>query len=481
MPKLLVIDDEESVRYSFRYVYEDQDVQVLTAATAVEGWQLLEKHKPDAVVLDLQLPDRSGLELFRDIQAADPKRPVIFLTAHGTADTAIEAMKQGAFDYLVKPVDLDTLTRLLDRAFTAARLMHTPAVLPVESGGDQIIARSRTMQEMCKLVGRVAPQDVNVLILGESGSGKELVARALYQHSTRADMPFLAINCAAIPETLLESELFGHEKGAFTGADRRRIGKFEQCDGGTLFLDEIGDMKPALQAKMLRLLQEQRFERIGGNETVHTRVRVLAATNQDLEKLVAEQRFRADLYYRLKTVTISVPPLRERPDDVAELAHYFLFRFNRELGLNLRDLTPETLELLQGHSWPGNVRELQGAIQQAMLNASGTLLLPEFLPAHLRQQSPRPTAPAPAVLLPGLQALIAALLEKGESGLYGRVLEAVERQLLSQVLQHTRGHQTRASEVLGISRATMRHKLRALGLAFDKILTDSSSPEEFPV
>ncbi|HEY7309866.1 MAG TPA: sigma-54 dependent transcriptional regulator [Gemmataceae bacterium] len=478
MPKLLVIDDEESVRYSFRYVYEDQDVQVLTAATAAEGWQQLEEHDPDAVVLDLQLPDRSGLELFADIQAVDPKRPVIFITAHGTADTAIEAMKQGAFDYLVKPVDLETLTRLLDRAFTASRLMHTPAVLPAELDGDQIIARSRAMQEMCKLVGRVAPQDVNVLILGESGAGKELVARALYQHSSRADKPFLAINCAAIPETLLESELFGHERGAFTGAERRRIGKFEQCDGGTLFLDEIGDMKPALQAKMLRVLQEQSFERVGGNDTVHTRVRILAATNQNLEKLVAEERFRADLYYRLKAVTIAVPPLRERPEDVAELAHYFLFRFNRELGLNLLDLAPETLELLHGYSWPGNVRELQGVIQQAMLNASGTLLLPEFLSPHLRQH-PIPVSPVAApVTLPGLQTLVASLLETDEAGLYARVLEAMERQLLSQILQHTHGHQTRASEILGISRATMRHKLRALGLTFDKILTESPASEE---
>jgi two-component system nitrogen regulation response regulator GlnG len=386
-------------------------------------------------------------------------------------------MKQGAFDYLVKPVDLETLTRLIERAFAAARLMHTPAVLPVEAEGDQIIARSRVMQEMCKLIGRVAPQDVNVLILGESGSGKELVARALYQHSARADKPFLAINCAAIPETLLESELFGHERGAFTGADRRRIGKFEQCDGGTLFLDEIGDMRPALQAKMLRVLQAQSFERVGGNETVRTRVRVLAATNQNLEKLVAEQLFRVDLYYRLKAVTLSVPPLRERPEDVAELAHYFLFRFNRQLGLNLVDLTPETLELLQNYSWPGNVRELQGVIQHAMLNASGTLLLPEFLPAPFHRQPPPPPA-APPAPMPGLQMLIATLLERGDVGLYSQVLEAVERQLLSQALHHTHGHQTRASEILGISRATMRHKLRALGLAFDKVLTDSGQPHE---
>src|SRR6266851_1530310 len=312
MSTLLVIDDEESVRYSFRRVFESDSVQVLTARTAAEGLDQIREQRPDVVVLDLQLPDRSGLEVFQEIKSLDPKRPVIFITAHGTTEAAIEAMKGGAFDYLVKPVDLDRLSQVLGRAFEAARLMHVPAVLPAEDSGDRIVGRSFVMQEMCKAIGRVAPQDVNVLVLGESGTGKELVARALYHHSARGGQPFLAINCAAIPETLLESELFGHEQGAFTGATRRRIGKFEQCSGGTLFLDEIGDMTPGLQAKMLRVLQDQRFERLGGNETLQTQVRVLAATNQDLEQLVAAGRFRKDLYYRLKVVTIRVPPLRER-------------------------------------------------------------------------------------------------------------------------------------------------------------------------
>ena len=363
---------------------------MLTAATAAEGLTLFRERHPDVVVLDLQLPDRSGLKIFREIQALDPKRPVIFITAHGTTDTAIEAMKGGAFEYLVKPLDLERLSQVLDRAIEAARLMNTPAVLPDEQEGDRIVGRSKVMQEMCKLIGRIAPQDVNVLILGESGTGKELVARALYQHSRRAERPFMAINCAAIPESLLESELFGHEAGAFTGAQRRRIGKFEQCNGGTLFFDEIGDMSPMLQVKVLRVLQEQRFERLGSNETVLTQVRVLAATNQNLEKLVEEGRFRKDLYYRLKMVGIQVPPLREHLDDVAELAHYFLFRFNRELGLDLRALAPGTLDLLENHSWPGNVRELQGVIKQAMLKASGHILLLEFLPDSLRDPSPHP-------------------------------------------------------------------------------------------
>ncbi len=476
MPTLLVIDDEPSVRYSFRRVFEGGDVQVLTAATAAEGLEQLRAHGPDVVVLDLQLPDRSGLEVFHEIHPLDPKRPVVFITAHGTTETAIEAMKHGAFDYLVKPVGLERLTQVLERAFEAARLMRVPAVLPADDGGDRIVGRSPAMQETCKAVGRLAPQDVNVLILGESGTGKELIARALYQHSRRADKPFLAINCAAIPEALLESELFGHEQGAFTGAHRRRIGKFEQCDGGTLLLDEIGDMPPGLQAKMLRVLQEQRFERVGGTETVQTRVRILAATNQDLERLVEEGRFRKDLYYRLKVVTVRVPPLRDRPGDVAELAHYFLFRFDRELGLDLRGFAPETLELLEGYAWPGNVRELQSAVKQSMLHASGHIVLPEFLPEDLRRGRP---AASPAAPRPGfdLEGLVDALLARGEGELHRQVVEAVERVLLARVLRHTHGHQAQASEVLGLNRTTLRHKLRALGLTVDRVVADEQAPD----
>jgi two-component system nitrogen regulation response regulator GlnG len=477
MPTLLVIDDEQSVLYSFRRVFEADKMQVLTARTAAEGLKLTRENNPDVIVLDLQLPDCSGLEVFKELRTLDGKRPVVFITAHGTAETAIEAMKGGAFDYLVKPVDLERLSQILDRAFEAARLMRVPAVLPAEEAADRIVGRSLVMQEMSKAIGRIAPQDVNVLILGESGTGKELVARALYHHSRRADKPFLAINCAAIPEALLESELFGHEQGAFTGAQRRRIGKFEQCDGGTLFLDEIGDMTPPLQAKMLRVLQEQRFERLGSNETVQTRVRVLAATNHDLARLVDEGRFRKDLYYRLKVVTIQVPPLRDRLSDVPELAHYFLYRFDRELGLDLRAFAPETLEVLQNYNWPGNVRELQSVIKQAMLNASGHLLAPEFLPNELGQE-PQPaelSAPGPGAL--DLEALVDHLLLQQETDLHRRVVEAVERVLFSRVLRQTHGHQAQASELLGLNRATLRHKLRTLGLAVDKILVDEIPDE----
>jgi two-component system nitrogen regulation response regulator GlnG len=474
MPKLLVVDDEESVRYSFRRVFQGEDVEVLTAATAAEGLTAIDRDDPDVIVLDLQLPDRSGLDLFREVHARSPKLPVIFITAHGNTETAIEAMKGGAFDYLVKPVDLDRLSQVLGRAFEAVRLMSGPAVLPTDEGEDRIVGHSPVMQEMCKAIGRVAPQDVNVLILGENGTGKELVARALYQHSRRAATSFLVINCAAIPETLLESELFGHEQGAFTGATRRHVGKFEQAGNGTLFLDEIGDMPPGVQAKMLRVLQDQRFQRVGGTETLQTHVRVLAATNQDLPRLVEEGRFRKDLFYRLNAVTIQVPPLRARREDVSELAHYFLFRLNRELGMDLRGFDPQTLELLEGHGWPGNVRELQGVVKQAMLNASGHILFPEFLPEQLVQRKGLTQETASVAGDIDLPAFIEARLREGNGHLHDEVIAAVERLLFKQVLRHTGGHQSQASELLGLNRTTLRHKLRTLGLMLDKVVTSES-------
>jgi two-component system nitrogen regulation response regulator GlnG len=480
VPKLLVIDDEESVRYSFRSVFAGEGTEVLTAASAAEGLEKFRRDEPDVVVLDLQLPDRPGLEVFREIHEQSPRHPVVFITAHGTTQTAIEAMKGGAFDYLVKPLDLERLSQVLERAFEAARLMNVPAVLPEEEPRDQIVGRAPVMQEMCKAIGRIAPQDVNVLILGESGTGKELVARALYHHGRRAGRPFLAINCAAIPEGLLESELFGHEEGAFTGAARRRIGKFEQCAGGTLFLDEIGDLPLALQAKMLRVLQEQRFERVGGSETIQTRVRILAATNQDLPQLVAAGRFRKDLFYRLHEVTIRVPPLREHMEDVAELANYFLFRFDRELGLDLRGFAPEVLERFQGYAWPGNVRELQGVIKQAMLNASGHLILPEFLPPYLLRPEAPAAEPAAAGDTLDLGALVESLLPRAEGRLYEEVIAAVERVLFTRVLRHTHGHQAQASELLGLNRSTLRHRLRTLGLTVDRVPAEAPRRDGAP-
>ncbi len=477
MSKLLVVDDEPIICHSFRRVFASPEVEVLTAGTVAEGWRRIQDTLPDVIVLDLQLPDGSGLDLFERVRAADPKRPVVFITAHGSADTAIEAMKRGAFDYLAKPVDLEHMSRVLERAFETARLMREPATLPDDPAVDRIIGRSPAIQELCKQIGRVAAQDVNVLITGESGTGKELVARAIYHHSRRADRPFLAINCAAIPETLVESELFGHERGAFTGADRQRIGKFEQCGDGTLLLDEIGDMPLAAQAKMLRLLQEQRFERVGGTETITTQVRILAATNQNLEQLIASGRFRSDLYYRLKVVTIDVPPLRAWKEDIPELAHHFLFRSTREADRDVRGFSPEALDLLQRYDWPGNVRQLQNCVRAAVYQTAGRILLPADLPG-LTASSPSATVP-PTVESPpavDLVATIEAMLGDGKKDVHGRVVALVERELIARALRHTRGHQAQASELLGINRTTLRAKLRELGITLDKVVTDRTEP-----
>ena len=390
MPKLLIVDDEPSVRLGIRTVLHRQDLIVFEAETPDEALRITVEESPDVVLLDIRLGATSGLELFHELHRLDPKSLVVFVTGFGTAETAIEAMKLGAYDYLTKPLDAKHLKRVVEQALVISRMAHVPTLLDEgdrpEDRPDRLIGSGLAMQAVCKQIGRVAPQDVNVLIVGESGTGKELVARALYQHSRRGQAPFLAINCAAIPESLLESELFGHERGAFTGADQRRIGKFEQAHGGTLFLDEVGDMAPHTQAKILRLIQEGRFERIGGNQTISVNVRILAATNQNLDTLIAQGKFRKDLYYRLSAITIPLPPLRERPEDIPELAHYFLFRYNRQLGTSVQSIAPEVLELLQSYHWPGNVRELQNVIRQTLIGSAGSTIVAEFLPAELLDQ-----------------------------------------------------------------------------------------------
>src|SRR5438874_7643155 len=381
---LLIDDDPVVVPEQVRQAFPAPRYRVEVAGTGAGGLERVGAGPPDVILLDLRLPDQSGLEVYQQVRQIDARIPVIFVTLAKTADAAIEAMKQGAYDYLFKPLDLHELRRVVGEALEVARRMHEPAVVaetasePYVDGA--IVGSCPAMREVYKAIGRVAGQDVPVLITGESGTGKELVACAIYQHSLRSKAPFLVLNCAAIPESLLESELFGHEKGAFTGADRRRIGKFEQVSGGTLFLDEIGDMPLALQAKILRLLQEQAFERVGGNETIRTDVRLIAASHRDLKACSAEGRFRPDLYYRLGVFTIHLPPLRERGDDVPVLVRHYLRRFSRELGREVREVAPEALDRLRAHSWPGNIRELQSILKQALLQDSGTVLIPAFLP-----------------------------------------------------------------------------------------------------
>jgi two-component system nitrogen regulation response regulator GlnG len=486
MPKLLVIDDEPAIRFSIEQIFEGEDVEILTAGTSEEGLQAMQEARPNVVVLDIRLGNTSGLDLFQRLRQVDPRVLVIFVTGHGNADTAIEAMKLGALDYLVKPLDLAQLQQVVKQAISISRMMQVPAIMDEserpESRADRLVGSGPAMQAAFKQIGRVASQDVYVLILGESGTGKELVARALYHHSHRRDATFLAINCAAIPESLLESELFGHEAGAFTGADRRRIGKFEQCHGGTLFLDEIGDMPLHTQAKILRLIQEGQFQRLGGSETIAANVRIIAATNRDLNALIEEGRFRKDLFYRLRGVTIQLPSLRERRDDIPELAHYFLFRFNRELRTTVDSIAPETLSLLQRHDWPGNVRELESTIREALLASAGTILLPDFLPQEIRREpldeSALDAAAQKEISWEALSSIVDAAIRSEEKGIYRRALGWFDRLLIIRAMQHCGGQQNRAAEMLGLSRVTLRAKLRAMHVDIERVL--AHRPDDAP-
>src|SRR5438132_6508297 len=423
MANLLLIDDDpDLLPEQVAHVFPAPRHRVQVAHTGTDGLKHVADAPPDAILLDLRLPDQSGLDVLRQLRQIDARIPVVVVTVVRSADSAIEAMRQGAYDYLLKPLDLQKLDRVIGEALKVARLMREPAVvvgtpLDDDQPGEAIVGSCPAMQEVYKAIGRVADQTFPVLITGESGTGKELVARAIYQHGPRAKAPFLALNCAAIPENLLESELFGHEKGAFTGADRRRIGKFEQCHGGTLFLDEIGDMPLALQAKVLRLLQEQAFERVGGNETVRTDVRLIAATHRDLKAWSAEEKFRPDLYHRLSVFTIHLPPLRERGDDLPMLVQHYLRRFSRELGREVREAAPEALKRLGNYPWPGNIRELQSVLKQALLQASGTVLLPAFLPKLAGGRSESSPAALPGADL-GLEAFIGHRLGPDTQDLY---------------------------------------------------------------
>jgi len=462
-PHLLLIDDDSEIVWEqVRHTFPGPSYDVRMVSRGEEGIDAVRQASPDVVLLDVHLPDRSGLDVYRSIRALDARIPVIFITTSSAAETAIAAMKQGALDYLQKPLDLSELRRLVGAALEIARMrapVALPGAAPAAPATEGMVGASKAMLEIYKAIGRVAAQDVTVLITGESGTGKELVARAIYQHSARSRGPFLALNCAAIPENLLESELFGHEKGSFTGAERRRIGKFEQSDGGTILLDEIGDMPVLLQAKILRLLQEKTFERVGGNEPIHVDVRLIASTHRDLKALAEADRFRADLYYRLSGFTIHVPPLRDRLDDLPMLVQHFLATFGREMGREIRGVAPAALERLRGYAWPGNVRELQNVVRQTLLRANETVLLASFLP-ELSAAAAGP-APKPAF---DLAEFIRGRLSPTTDDLFDQTHREVDRLLLTLALEYTRGNHREAAKLLGISRQTMRLKLRALDL-----------------
>jgi two-component system nitrogen regulation response regulator GlnG len=475
MSHLLLIDDEPSlITQQVHQTFPPPRYRVGVARTGAEGVARVRADPPDVVLLDPSLPDQGGLAVYQQVRSFNERIPVIFIGNTG-ANAAIEAMKEGAYDYLFKPLDLNHLRQVVGEAVEVTRKHREPApvvepVFDADADGP-LVGSCPAMWEVYKSIGRVAAQDVPVLITGESGTGKEVVARSIYRHSKRAGQPFLALNCAAIPESLLESELFGHEKGAFTGADRRRIGKFEQCNGGTLFLDEVGDMPPLTQAKVLRVLQEQTFERVGGNETVQTDVRVIAATHRNLTAMVADGRFRPDLYYRLSVFAVSLPPLRERGEDLPALVRHYLRRCSRELGREVRDAAPEAMAMLKAYSWPGNIRELQSVLKQALLQAWGEVLLPAFLPEFLNFPGGPLETPSRSQAAEGkLESLIRDRLESGACNLHAVVHEYIERLLLAQVLEHTRGSQHQAARRLGISRETLRKRLRELGLSVTRTL-----------
>ena len=480
MASLLLIDDDpDLLADQVGHVFPDPAHRVEIARTGAEGLERIAAVLPDVILLDLRLPDQSGLEVLRQVRQIDARIPVVFVTVARSADSAIEAMRQGAYDYLLKPLDLQKLSQVIRDALEVARLMREPAVVaqtPPDGDlpGEAIVGCCPAMQDVYKAIGRVADQSFPVLITGESGTGKELVARAIYQHGPRAKATFLALNCAAIAESLLESELFGHERGAFSGADRRRIGKFEQCNGGTLFLDEVGDMPLSLQAKILRLMQEQVFQRVGGNETVQTDVRLIAATHRDLKAWSAEGKFRPDLYYRLDVFTIHLPPLRDRGDDLPLLVRHYVRRFSRELGREVREVSPEALERLRGYSWPGNIRELQSVLKKALLQASGTVLLPTFLPDPIGGAGEPSPGSAPGEDL-DMRAFIRQRLGPDACDLYAETHRQVDRLLLSLVFEHTQGNIQRTARMLGIARQTLRLKLRELGLH----VTRSAEVEEY--
>ena len=473
MNKLLLIDDEEDVRYSLQRIFESAEIELATAASGEEGLKVISKFKPDLVLMDVRMGGMSGLETLRKIRATEPKLLVILMTAYGTTQTAIEAMKLGAYDYLLKPFDIPKFKEVIANAFKAARDMkQVVSYEPLLQSEDYelgVIGRSGPMQQVFKLVGQVSATDATALITGESGTGKELVARAIYHHSERNTQPFLAVNCAAIPEQLLESELFGHERGAFTGATVQRVGKFEQCDKGTIFLDEIGDMTPATQTKILRVLQSGTFERVGGNQPMKVDVRVIAATNKPLEAAVAARQFREDLFYRLNVVRIHLPPLRERSDDIPLLVNYFLEKIGREHGNKPKSIASAASKLLEKYHWPGNVRELENAIRRAHVLAKSSAILPGDLPPEVSGATTGASvAPATIAASDGAAtdatALARQLFQWARRDPKLKIIPAVERELVIQALKETANNQVHAAKMLGITRATLRKRIEKFGI-----------------
>ena len=470
---ILIADDEDLIRQVLHDTLTEQGYHVEAVATGSQAWSAVQEQAFDLAFVDIRMPGLNGLALLQKTQAAQIDLPIIIMTGQTTLTNAIEAMKHGAFDYLPKPFDLDDVHALVSHVIEAKRLTaNTERPLPAIQGRDeQIIGSGAAMQQVYKTIGRIVRSDATVLLQGESGTGKELVAKVIHHYSARWRAPFIGVNCSAIPLDLLESELFGHERGAFTGAVERHAGKFEQAAGGTLFLDEIGDMPPSLQAKLLRVLQEREFTRVGGSQALQADVRIIAATNQDLAAAVKEKRFREDLYFRLRVVPITLPPLRQRREDIPELTAYFLDKITQEVGTSATGITPEAQALLTHYSWPGNVRELENTLLRAAVLSPSPLLTPaDFSLPQTR--TPLPVDLAELSFEEVIQRQLTAylqqptLLETGD--LHAVVISQVEKPLIELVLDHTRGNQLKAAEILGINRNTLRKKMTDLKIAAKK-------------
>ena len=463
MGTILIVDDDAQLRQSFEKILNEEGHTVRTAPSGEEGIAMVKREVPDLVIMDVRLPGMDGLEAFRVIHDLEPKLSVIVMTAHGTTETAIEATKTGAFDYVTKPFEIPDMLALISQALESARLMRSKVemdALPASGAPDALIGRSKAMQEVYKAIGRVASTDATVLIRGESGTGKELVARAIYQHSLRAEKPFLVINCVAIPDTLLESELFGYEKGAFTGAAHRRVGKIEQAHGGTVFLDEIGDMPFSIQAKILRLLQERSIERLGGRQPIPVDVRIIAATNRDLEKALQEGTFREDLYYRLKVVTLQLPPLRERKEDVGLLAEYFLYRFSEEMEVDNPGITEEAKQTLMRDAWPGNVRELANTLQKALIFSRGVPIGPEDVSRAIRDRGAAECLEAgtvDATMRKWVNEMLRCAPSEGH--LFDTLMDRFARIVITEALNIAGGNRSHAARLTGLSRPTLLSKI----------------------
>jgi DNA-binding NtrC family response regulator len=455
---ILVVDDEHLIRWSLEQQLRREGYNVLLAETGAEALSKAQAESPDLILLDVRLPDADGLEILERLRAGDPECLVIMITAHGGVQSAVRAMKLGAHDYVIKPFDMEELKLTVRKALETRTLRRDVARFQAElrHGSDlgDIVGVSRAIRDLKALIQRIAQSDATTVLLeGESGTGKDLVARVIHFESARSRNPFLAVNCVALPEHLLESELFGHEKGAFTDAKALKKGLFEQADAGTVYLDEIGDMKPDLQVKLLRLIEEKTFRRVGGMRDLRVDVRIIAATNRDLAKALEAGEFRKDLYYRLKVFPIYLAPLREHPEDILLLAKHFITRFNREMRREILDLHPEAQACLTRYPWPGNVRELRNVLERAMILTSGEVLHVEHLPPEIGA-SPAEGPPAPQA--PPKAVPVAFPME-------GVRLEEVERDLVRMALDATEGNQVRAARLLGISRDALRNRMKKFG------------------